>query len=239
MKTLFAVIRSRGPAWNEARAMEEQKGWRAHAEFMDGLHAEGFALLVGPLEGTEDALLIVRASDADEVRQRLSADPWGEDMLRLRWMAPWTLRLGSLSATVRVTRRFSATPERVFDAWLDPGTAGQWLFATASGRMVRVEIDARVGGKFAFVDRREGENVEHVGAYLEIERPRRLVFTFAVPKFSPQATCVALDIAPLETGCALTLSHEGVLPEYASRTEAGWATILDGLGRRLPDAGAA
>jgi hypothetical protein len=40
---------------------------------------------------------------------------------------------------------------------------------------------------------------------------------------------VSLAIFPSESGCELTLSHEGVLPEYADRTEAGWSGILDGL----------
>jgi len=139
---------------------------------------------------------------------------------------------GESLVTLRVTRRFTATPERVFDAWLDPNTAGKWLFATPTGVMVRVEIDARSGGKFVFV-RRDGEDVEHVGEYLEIDRPRRLVFTFAVPKYSSVVTRVAIDIAPTETGCELTLTHDGVLPEWASRTESGWTMILDGLGRTL------
>lgn len=130
---------------------------------------------------------------------------------------------------VRVIRPFSASPEHVFDAWLDPEKAGQWLFATASGRMVRVEIDARVGGSFAFVDRREGEDVEHIGDYLEIDRPRRLVFTFAVPKFSSERTRITIEIVRSGAGCELNLTHEGVLPDYASRTEAGWTGILDGL----------
>jgi uncharacterized protein YndB with AHSA1/START domain len=136
-------------------------------------------------------------------------------------------------ATLRVTRRFDASPERVFDAWLDPDTAGKWLFSTTTGRMVRVEVDARVGGKFAFVDRRDGEDIEHVGEYLEIDRPRRLVFTFAVPKFSSQNTRVSIDIRPLGTGCELTLTHEGVPPDYASRTEEGWTGILAGLANAL------
>jgi uncharacterized protein YndB with AHSA1/START domain len=129
--------------------------------------------------------------------------------------------------------RLDAAPERVFDAWLDPARAGKFLFATATGRMVRVAIDARVGGRFAFVDRRDGEDVEHVGGYLEIDRPRRLVFTFAVPKFSAQATRVAIDIVPAGSGCTLTLAHEGVLPDYADRTEVGWTGILDGLAGAL------
>lgn len=132
---------------------------------------------------------------------------------------------------VRVTRRFGASPERVFDAWLDPAKAGKFLFATATGQMVRAEIDARVGGRFVLVDRRDGEDVEHTGEYLEIDRPRRLVFTFSVQKYAQHSDRVIVEIVPLETGCELTLTHE-MSPdraEYRSRTEAGWTTIVDSL----------
>lgn len=131
--------------------------------------------------------------------------------------------------TVQVTRYFEASPERVFDAWLDPQKTGQWLFATPSGQMVRVEIDARAGGSFLFVDRRDGEDVEHAGEYIEIDRPRRLVFTFTVKKYSQESTRVSIDIVPQGTGCHLTLTHENVLPDYVSRTQAGWTGILDEL----------
>jgi uncharacterized protein YndB with AHSA1/START domain len=134
---------------------------------------------------------------------------------------------------VRVTRRFDASAERVFDAWLDPKTAGRWLFATATGQMVRVEIDARIGGQFIIVERRDGEDVEHRGEYLDIDRPRRLVFTFGVPKYSSETTRVCVDIVPRETGCELTLTHEGVLPEYVDRTYAGWTEILGRLAATL------
>ena len=97
MKRLFAVVRSRGPAWDRSLSMEEQQDWRAHADFMTALAAEGFAVLVGPLEGTEEVLLIARANDAAEVERRLAEDCWARDgQLRTKWIAPWTLRLGSL-----------------------------------------------------------------------------------------------------------------------------------------------
>jgi len=86
--------------------------------------------------------------------------------------------------TVRVTRRLAATPERVFDAWLDPAKARQFLFATPTGEMVRCDIDARAGGRYVIVERRDGEDVAHVGEYCEIDRPLRLVFTLQVPKYS-------------------------------------------------------
>ena len=135
--------------------------------------------------------------------------------------------------TIRVSHRFSASANRVFDAWLDPAKAGKWLFATPTGHMVRVEIDARVGGSFVFVDRREGVDVDHVGKYLEIDRPRRLVFTFAVPLYSKDVTRVSIDIVAIGAGCELTLIQDGVPPEWASRTEEGWGGILDRLEQEL------
>jgi uncharacterized protein YndB with AHSA1/START domain len=137
-------------------------------------------------------------------------------------------------AVLRVTRRFNASAERVFCAWLDPKPTSRWLFATATGEMVRVEMDTRVGGRFTMVDRRDGEDVEHTGEYLEIDRPQRLVFTLAVPKFSRESTRVCVEIVSLgESRCELTLTHEGPRPEHAARTEAGWKQILDGLAASL------
>ena len=47
---LFAVIRTRGPRWNDAgQPLEGQEDWRAHADFMNALAADGFVLFGGPL----------------------------------------------------------------------------------------------------------------------------------------------------------------------------------------------
>ena len=98
MRQLFVVIRTRGPAWQDGRLLESQADWGGHASFMNGLAKEGFVVLGGPLEGTADVLLVVRAATADEVRSRLAEDPWTRnDLLRITRVAPWTLRLGSLA----------------------------------------------------------------------------------------------------------------------------------------------
>lgn len=102
MPRLLAVTRSRGPAWNAARPLEEQDDWGAHAAFMNALHRDGLILLGGPLDGTPDVLLIARARDADEIRSRLSEDPWTRNgLLRITQIVPWTLRLGTLGPTTR------------------------------------------------------------------------------------------------------------------------------------------
>ena len=95
---IFAVLRARGPGWNQGQPLEGQESWRAHADFMNGLVADGFVLLGGPLEGTQDVLLIVRAVNEAEVAARLAADCWSIDgLLRTVTVHPWQLRLGSLA----------------------------------------------------------------------------------------------------------------------------------------------
>jgi uncharacterized protein YciI len=98
MKQPFAVVRSRGSAWQDARGLESQEDWEAHAAFMNALVKEGFVVLGGPLEGSPDVLLIIRAETPEQIVGRLSADPWSDmDLLRTTRVAPWTLRLGSLA----------------------------------------------------------------------------------------------------------------------------------------------
>ncbi|HYE47679.1 MAG TPA: SRPBCC family protein [Caulobacter sp.] len=130
-----------------------------------------------------------------------------------------------------VSHAYSASAERVFDAWLDPDKAGRFLFATPDGRMTKVEIDPVVGGRFTITEQRGEAEAEHVGRYLEIERPRRLVFEFGVPAWSPEMGRVEIDIEALaEGGCKLTLTA-WVDAAYADRTQEGWTKILAGLER--------
>jgi uncharacterized protein YndB with AHSA1/START domain len=130
--------------------------------------------------------------------------------------------------TVRVTRRFGASPQRVFDAWVDARTAGKWLCATASGRSECVEIDARAGGWFYIVERRDDETVDHVGEYIELDRPRRLVFTLFAEKYSLQFERVTVMLAPLGAGCELELTHE-TRRELAPQLRRSWIEMLDRL----------
>jgi uncharacterized protein YndB with AHSA1/START domain len=133
--------------------------------------------------------------------------------------------------TVRVTRRFNVSPERLFDAWLNAELIPRFVFG--DDELVRISIDPRPGGRFSFVVRRQGQELDHTGEYLELDRPRTLVFTWGVATADEPADTsrVRIDIAPLEAGAELTLSHE-IPPrwaDFASRTEAGWTKILTAM----------
>jgi uncharacterized protein YndB with AHSA1/START domain len=133
-----------------------------------------------------------------------------------------------------VTRDFDARPEPVFDAWLDPAKAGKFLFATPNGEMVKVEIDARVGGRALIVERRTAGDAHHRLKFEVIDRPNRLAFLFAAdPAEEGEWTRVTIDIAAKGTGSTVTLTHE-MDPQWAAyeeQTRHGWTMILDSLAR--------
>lgn len=139
------------------------------------------------------------------------------------------------AASVRVSRQVGAVPERIFDAWLDAGQARTFLFADRVWDAISAKIDARVGGGFSVVRRRDGEDVEYSGQYLEIDRPYRLVFSLFVEKHSLHDDRVMVELAPVAGQSLLVLTHELSLPDpiERSRIRREWARVLDRLAALL------
>jgi uncharacterized protein YndB with AHSA1/START domain len=129
----------------------------------------------------------------------------------------------------KVTRRFRASAEAVFDAWLNPESARKW-FAPHLGEMTRVEIDARVGGTFWLVQRRGTDEAQHTGEYLELNRPHRLVFTWRTPPLEDSSR-VIIDIVPAGDGCELTLVHEmdRKWADFVDRAVSAWQKMVDAI----------
>ena len=94
----------------------------------------------------------------------------------------------------------------------------------------RIEIDPRVGGRFTFSDMREAGEAVHWGFYREIDRPRRLVFTwFTSPEEEEENTSVVtLTIEPTGDGCVATIVHsmDAQWVEFIKQTERGWHSLL-------------
>lgn len=134
---------------------------------------------------------------------------------------------------VEIVKRFDAAPERVFDAWLDPKMIGQWMFGKRlrDEEIVHLRTDARVGGSFSFLVTRDGQLFDHIGVYRELDRPRRLVFTWGIACIGGAESVVEINIVPSGSGSELTLTHNipAQWAEYRERTRGGWTTMLDML----------
>ena len=65
---MFHVVVTRtGPAYDPAQPLEGQSGWEAHAGFMDGLVADGFLVLGGPLADEHRVVHAVEAASEEAI----------------------------------------------------------------------------------------------------------------------------------------------------------------------------
>jgi len=146
---------------------------------------------------------------------------------------------------LRMTRTFDATPERVFAAWTNPDHFGQW-FGPVGMKTVQCDIDAKVGGAWRLMG--EGDNVPGKcepgrvrptvsGKYLEVEPPKRLVFTwawheqddFASPRGQESIVTIQFNAVGERTEMLFT---QAVFKDEQARAahNRGWTESLDKLG---------
>ena len=77
---------------------------------------------------------------------------------------------------VIVTRRFQASPEKVYRAHTDPKLVQQWMLGPEGWTMPVCENDARPNGKIRYEwSNGQGQGFSLTGEYLELEPPRRIV----------------------------------------------------------------
>lgn len=134
---------------------------------------------------------------------------------------------------IRIERRLSASPERVFDAWLDPTWIGRFMFGPhlRDEQVVSLKNEPRTGGTFHYRVMRQGAEIDHTGTYRDIDPPHRLVFTWGVNEEQGDLSVVTIQLSTDGDGCLLTLTHQ-LHPDwadYAERTQQGWIKIVADL----------
>lgn len=139
----------------------------------------------------------------------------------------------------KVTHRFAAPPEQVYDTLLDPSMTHRWQTAWLrrgglEGEVVTAALDPREGGAFRFADRREGALAESWGTFLSLERPTKISFTWIVDpseEDDPSRVTLIIEPEPEGEGSIVTLYHsmDAQWADWLSQTERGWQAMLAGL----------
>lgn len=137
----------------------------------------------------------------------------------------------------KIEREFTAPINDVFAAFTQAKLMSQWFFAFPKGS-ARVKADLRVGGKYSIemIPATEedasnpsgcGGSALHLGEYLEIAEPDRLVFTWIKDGFVDHSI-VTLDFHSTEIGTLVKLIHQVPADKIAPHTQ-GWNLCLDSL----------
>ena len=128
--------------------------------------------------------------------------------------------------TLVLRRRFTASRERVFRAWITPRALEHWLRPRGMSMTVRA-LDARVGGSFCF-DLEDGSSM--IGTYLQIVPPEKLVYTWSGGAALNWETVVTLDFLDHGAVTEVVLTHEGLsTPERRALAKGGWPSLFDAL----------
>jgi len=132
------------------------------------------------------------------------------------------------NATVVVRRTIAASAEDLFDAWLDPEALATWMRpGTIMSTVARVE--PRVGGSYEITMQGEAGPITHRGVYRQIDRPKRLIFTWASPGTEQRDTLVTVDFVRVDARTEIIVTHEQ-LPESARPSHSnGWTSGLQHL----------
>jgi len=133
-----------------------------------------------------------------------------------------------MEATIKTTSvereiAIAASPETVWEFFVDPDKATRWMGETAS-------LDPRPGGEY-----RVGVIPGHTasGEFVELDPPRRLVFTWGWENHesvAPGSSTIEVELVPEGDGTRVRFSHAGLPNREAAESHAhGWDHYLERL----------
>jgi uncharacterized protein YndB with AHSA1/START domain len=130
---------------------------------------------------------------------------------------------------ITVTRTIPAPAEKVFDVWIDPKSpGGPWFGAE------RTILNPVVDGLFYLAAKHEGRIWPHYGRFLQIERPRRIEYTWVSEATKGVESVVLFTLEPKGDNTEVTLRHSGLLDDEMGRGhKEGWTWALSMLAERF------
>jgi uncharacterized protein YndB with AHSA1/START domain len=141
---------------------------------------------------------------------------------------------------LRLERLLDAPPERIFAAWTDPDLLRRWWAAQPDWTTPEATTDVRVGGRYR-LSMQDAAGTVHtvVGEYLEVDPPRRLVYTWqwephGDPAVGDDVTVVQIDFVAEGSATRVMLEQRGFEGEAErDKHDHGWRGCLDNLEHRV------
>jgi uncharacterized protein YndB with AHSA1/START domain len=145
---------------------------------------------------------------------------------------------GSGRTSSIVQRVLPAPPEVVFDEWLDRDALMEFM-SPDPARASRVECEPWVGGRY-LIEMVNGDAVTRMtGEYLELDRPRRLRFSWRSDSHGGFDSTVTISFEPSGADQTLMTIDHALPPDLVADHEQGWNMIAERLGQRLSGRGVA
>ena len=114
------------------------------------------------------------------------------------------------AGVVKAEIETAVTPTRVFHSLTDANELAAWWGSDDMYRTSDCKVDLRPGGTWsALAHGADGTTMTVDGEFLEVDPPRRLVFTWRPSWDDYAVTTVRYDIEPTATGTRVRVTHTG------------------------------
>jgi len=132
------------------------------------------------------------------------------------------MRTSTNSIEFKFERTITASPEEIYDAWLNPAVPG-----TPWNKADKVIMDPKVDGLFWFVVV-VGYPHSHYGRFTWMDRPGRIQLTWMSPNTMGQESAVIVTFEKKGEETLMTLVHSGLPDTEGGREhEEGWNYFMD------------
>jgi uncharacterized protein YndB with AHSA1/START domain len=135
----------------------------------------------------------------------------------------------------KVVRLLPATPAVVYDEWLNPEALSDWM-CPRPARATSIDLEATVGGRLRMEIEEHGVRFTVTGRYVELDRPRRLSFTWSCSTW-PDPNLESLVTVTFEprgvNETSMTIAHTLLPPDMVDQHQSGWARVAEQLGAEL------
>ena len=143
--------------------------------------------------------------------------------------------------TLVLSRRYAASREEVFDAWINPDVLRRWWAAAPTWQTPLAEVDAREGGTYRLSMQTDAGEIHTVsGEFTEVRPPERLAYTWAweegpdAAMAGSERTLVVVDFVEDAGGTLVKLTHSGFSNEDIRGMHVrGWEAVLANLERAV------
>lgn len=128
----------------------------------------------------------------------------------------------------------AATPEVVFEFFVDPAKLTRWLAVEAT-------LDPRPGGVCHQIhEDTDGQRYDMRGEFVEVDPPSRVVFTWGFVSgggVAPGSSTVDVTLTPDGRGTRVRLVHRDLPAAAVGDHAGGWTTMLDRLASAIAPGG--
>lgn len=123
---------------------------------------------------------------------------------------------------INLARTVNATPDEVYDVWLDKTCPGSPWFGVP-----KVILNAKIDGLFYSMYKIEDKEIAHYGRFIALEKSRRIQYTWVSEATHGKESILTISFEPVNGKTQVSVNHTNVPDdEGGHRHKHAWGFVL-------------